>query len=236
MTNRFCNSDVIEVNAAHGYLVSEFLSPTVNRRTDEYGGSFKNRIRFLLEIIREVRGIMPQDMPLFVRVSGTEWMEWTGQLSWDVPSTIALAKSLPDLGVDLIDVSSGGIVREQKIHISPYYQVNIAGEVRKSMHEEGMQLFVGAVGMITNGEMARSIVQDGVPLNDGEETQPEGERGIPHGTIEVEEENVEGNKTTTYADIVSLGRQFLREPEFAIRTAIQLGVKVALPVQYSKVL
>jgi 2,4-dienoyl-CoA reductase-like NADH-dependent reductase (Old Yellow Enzyme family) len=183
-----------------------------------------------------VRSIIPEDMPFIVRVSGTEWMEWTGQPSWDVPSTIALAKLLPDLGVDLMDVSTGGIVPEQKIHVTPTYQVDIAGQVREALRKEGKKMLIGAVGMITNAEMAKSIVQDEEPVRAGTETRPEGEKGVADGTIEVEGEIANGHRTTTQADIVSLGRQFLREPEFVMNTAARLGVKLALPVQYSKVL
>jgi len=93
------------------------------KRTDKYGGSFENRTRLLLEVVQAVRAVIPESMPLFVRISSTEWMEWAGDESWDVPQSIRLAKLLPDLGVDLLDVSSGGNNSQQKIKISPDYQV-----------------------------------------------------------------------------------------------------------------
>lgn len=101
--------DVIELHAAHGYLLCSFLSPISNQRSDRYGGSFENRVRLLLEVVQAVRTVIPAGMPLLVRVSATEWMEHQGNESWDVESTIKLAKLLPALGVDLLDVSSGGV-------------------------------------------------------------------------------------------------------------------------------
>ena len=103
--------DVIEIHGAHGYLINQFLSQVTNRRTDEYGGSFENRTRLLVEIVKAIRGVIPESMPLFLRLSSTEWMEETyigkERGSWDVESTIAIAKIVADLGVDLLDVSSG---------------------------------------------------------------------------------------------------------------------------------
>jgi 2,4-dienoyl-CoA reductase-like NADH-dependent reductase (Old Yellow Enzyme family) len=114
--------DVIEIHAAHGYLLNEFLSPITNRRTDKYGGSFENRIRIVVEIIKAVRENVPEGMPVFLRVSATEWMEESEigkELgSWDVESTLKLARTLPALGVDLLDVSSGG--NNEKQRISPH--------------------------------------------------------------------------------------------------------------------
>jgi 2,4-dienoyl-CoA reductase-like NADH-dependent reductase (Old Yellow Enzyme family) len=153
--------DVIEIHAAHGYLLCSFLSPLSNRRTDAYGGSFENRIRMLVETIRTVRKVIPADMPLLLRVSATEWMDGHPDGSWDVPQTIRFAKMLPALGVDLLDVSSGGNHRDRKIVMFNDFQVGIAGQIRAALKEEGIQLLVGAVGMITDAEVAKSIVEVG---------------------------------------------------------------------------
>ena len=208
--------DVIEIHAAHGYLLCSWLSPISNKRTDQYGGSFDNRIRLLLEIIKEIREVIPSGMPLLLRVSSTEWMEKSGEPeSWDVESTIRLARILPALGVDLLDVSSGG--NNEKQAFSPYndYQVDIAGQIRSALYETGIKdLLIGAVGMITEAEAARSIVQNG----------KEG----PRDPVEIESER--GQKTK--ADVVLVARQFLREPEWVFRVAYRLGVEVQWPVQY----
>ncbi|KAK5658768.1 hypothetical protein OQA88_1579 [Cercophora sp. LCS_1] len=209
--------DTVEIHAAHGYLLSEFLSPISNKRTDQYGGSFENRIRFLTEVVQAVRTAIPETMPLLVRISATEWMEWTGEESWDVPQSVRLAKLLPDLGVDLLDVSSGGNNPNQKIKLHPYYQVDIAGLIRDELKKEGKKLLIGAVGMITTAEMARSIVQEDETL-----------AGKQNGTVAVNGEH--GQKAQ--ADLVLVARQFLREPEFVLRTAHELGVPVKWPVQY----
>lgn len=144
--------DVIEIHAAHGYLLHEFLSPISNQRTDEYGGSFENRIRFLCEIASYVRLIVPPTHALFVRISATDWVEG----GWDVAQSSALVRELTQRGVDFIDVSSGGLDHSQKIELGPGYQVQFAKEI----HEEtGAR--VSAVGMITTGEQAESILADG---------------------------------------------------------------------------
>ncbi|KAH8814915.1 NADH-dependent flavin oxidoreductase-like protein [Xylogone sp. PMI_703] len=209
--------DVIEIHGAHGYLISSFLSPISNRRTDKYGGSFENRIRFLIEIIQAVRAVIPSDMPFLVRVSATEWMEWQGGESWDVPSTIKLAKLLPDLGVDLLDVSSGGNNDKQQIGTSVDFQIGIAEQVRNALFDAGIKnLLIGAVGFITEAEQAKAIVENRVPK--------------PNGTIEIKDEQDKPAK----ADIVLVARQFLREPEWVLRVAHKLGVKVQWPVQYQR--
>jgi 2,4-dienoyl-CoA reductase-like NADH-dependent reductase (Old Yellow Enzyme family) len=210
--------DTIEIHGAHGYLISSFLSPISNKRTDKYGGSFENRTRVLVEVIKAIRATIPETMPLMLRISSTEWMEWSGEESWTVDQSIRLAKLLPDLGVDLLDVSSGGNNEQQKIQIHPYYQVSIAGRIREALKAEGKQLLIGAVGMITNAEMAKSIVEE------------DGSRVAADGTVEVSEEH--GQKTQ--ADLVLIARQFLKEPEFVLRVAHQLGVKVAWPLQYGR--
>ncbi|HVW09415.1 MAG TPA: NADH:flavin oxidoreductase/NADH oxidase [Bryobacteraceae bacterium] len=140
--------DVIEIHSAHGYLLHEFLSPLSNRRTDEYGGSFENRIRLLRETVRAVRG----DEPLFVRISATDWAEG----GWDADQSVLLAKVLREEGVDLIDCSSGGLVAHAKIPVAPGYQVPFAARIRK---EAGIA--TGAVGMITEPKQADEIIRGG---------------------------------------------------------------------------
>lgn len=142
---------VIEIHAAHGYLLHEFYSPLSNHRTDQYGGSFDNRIRLLLEVVDAVQEVWPQDLPLFVRISATDWTEggWTGK------DSVQLAKVLKAKQVDLIDCSTGGNVRA-KIPVGPLYQVEFAERVKK---EAG--ILTGAVGMITTPEEAEQIIFSG---------------------------------------------------------------------------
>jgi len=144
--------DVIEIHGAHGYLVNEFYSPISNHRTDEYGGSFENRIRLLLEIVNSVKEAWPAENPLFVRISATEWTEggWTGD------DSVALSKILKDKGIDLVDCSSGGNVATAKIPLKPGYQVEFAEKVKS---EAG--ILTGAVGLITTPEQANDIIQAG---------------------------------------------------------------------------
>lgn len=203
--------DVIEIHGAHGYLISEFLSPISNQRTDNYGGSFENRTRVLVEITKAIRSVIPETMPLFLRVSATEWMEYTGQPSWDLPQTIELAKLLPGLGIDLLDVSSGGNNKDQKIDIHTYYQIDLAEQIRAAVQEAGKELLIGAVGMVTTAEIAKEAVQE---KKDGK---------VP----------VQGsNGSRTRADMVLVARQFLREPEFVLTVADDLGLDVKGPLQY----
>jgi 2,4-dienoyl-CoA reductase-like NADH-dependent reductase (Old Yellow Enzyme family) len=210
--------DVIEIHAAHGYLLCEFLSPLSNKRTDKYGGSFDNRIRILVEVIQAIRGVIPSGMPLLVRVSATEWMEKKAEESWDIESTIKLAKLLPSLGVDLLDVSSGGNNEQQTVTPFNNYQVDIAGQIRTALYAAGIKnLLIGAVGMITEAEAAKSIVENGQSEKSSE-------------LIEIESES--GQKAK--ADIVLVARQFLREPEWVLRVAYRLGVKVQWPQQYHR--
>ncbi|KAH7026523.1 NADH:flavin oxidoreductase/NADH oxidase [Microdochium trichocladiopsis] len=215
--------DVIEIHSAHGYLLTEFLSPTSNKRTDHYGGSFENRTRLLLEVIAGVREVIPETMPLWVRISATGWMEYTGEPSWTIEDTIKLAKLLPAAGVDLLDVSSGGNNAAAKISMHTYYQIDLAGKIRQAIKEAGLDLLIGAVGMITEAEMARSIVQE---TGSGSGKPAE----ASNGTVEVEEES----GATTQADVVLIGRQLLREPEFPLRVAHKLGVPVVWPKQYMR--
>ncbi|OAA65007.1 NADPH dehydrogenase [Cordyceps fumosorosea ARSEF 2679] len=161
--------DTIEIHAAHGYLLSSSLSPLSNQRTDEYGGSFENRTRLLKEVIGAVRGVIPETMPLWVRVSGTEWMESTGAPSWDLESTIRLAKELPALGVDVLDVSSGGNSAAQQIpKDSKRFQSDLARAVRKAVEADGLPLLVGTVGYIEDGGTAAELVQEGAEARAGD--------------------------------------------------------------------
>jgi 2,4-dienoyl-CoA reductase-like NADH-dependent reductase (Old Yellow Enzyme family) len=141
--------EVIEIHAAHGYLLHQFLSPLSNTRTDEYGGVFENRIRVTLKVARAVREVWPQRLPLFVRVSATDWKEG----GWDLAQTIELARQLKPLGVDLIDTSSGGLVPGVKIPLGPGYQTGFAEAIRK---EAGIA--TGAVGMISEPTQAETIL------------------------------------------------------------------------------
>ncbi|MXN92542.1 oxidoreductase [Flavobacterium sp. Sd200] len=143
---------VVEIHAAHGYLIHQFLSPLINHRSDEYGGSFENRIRLLLEILEAVQSEWPVNLPILVRISGTDWAEG----GWNEEESVELAKILKHKGVDLIDCSSGGAVAHQKIPVGPNYQVPIAARVKK---ESG--LCTGAVGLITTAQQADAIVKNG---------------------------------------------------------------------------
>lgn len=144
--------DVVEIHAAHGYLANSFLSPLANKRDDAYGGSFENRIRFLLELTKAVREVWPESHPLFVRLSATDWVEG----GWTLEESIELAKILKGLGVDLIDCSSGGMVPDAKIPVGPGYQVPLSARIRK---EAG--IMTAAVGMITEAEQANAIIETG---------------------------------------------------------------------------
>jgi len=142
--------EALEIHGAHGYLIHEFLSPLSNFRQDEYGGSFENRIRFAIRVVRGVREIWPARLPLFFRVSATDWKEG----GWDLAQTIELSRILKTLGVDLIDVSSAGLVPGVKIPAGPGYQVPFAREIRKQAG-----IATGAVGMITEPAQAETILQ-----------------------------------------------------------------------------
>jgi len=143
---------VIEVHAAHGYLLHQFLSPLSNRRTDSYGGSFENRTRLVREIVGALRNILPEELPLFVRISATDWVDG----GWDLDQSVALALELKALGVDLVDCSSGGLSPQQKITLGPGYQVPFAARIRM---EAGLP--TGAVGLITEPEQAERILAEG---------------------------------------------------------------------------
>jgi len=144
--------DVVEIHSAHGYLLHEFLSPLSNHRTDEYGGSFDNRIRMLLEVTEAVRSVWPEKLPLFVRISATDWAEG----GWTVDDSVELSRRLRPRGVDLIDCSSGALVPGAIIPVAPGFQVPFAERIRR---EAG--IMTGAVGMITEVDQAASILEDG---------------------------------------------------------------------------
>ncbi|MBL8138190.1 MAG: NADH:flavin oxidoreductase/NADH oxidase [Acidobacteria bacterium] len=143
---------VAEIHAAHGYLLHEFLSPLSNQRTDEYGGSFANRTRLLLEVVAAVRAVWPDELPLFVRISATDWTDG----GWDLPQSIELARLLKPAGVDLVDCSSGGNVPGARIPLGPGYQTAFADEIRRATG-----IATGAVGLITTAVQAEHVVFTG---------------------------------------------------------------------------
>jgi len=177
----------LELHSAHGYLNHEFLSPLSNQRKDEYGGSFENRIRFLLETVDKIRPVWPENLPFSVRISGTDWVEG----GWSVEESVELAKKLKDHGVDLIDCSSGGNTPKLGFAAGPGYQVPISEAVRK-----GAGIPTATVGLITSPTHADELIQNG------------------------------------RADIVLLGREFLRDAYWPLHAARELGVKGDVPSQY----
>jgi len=141
---------VVEIHAAHGYLIHEFLSPLSNKREDDYGGSFENRTRLCREIVGAVRSAWPKELPLFVRISATDWIDG----GWDIYESVKLAGQLKAAGVDLIDCSSGGNVPHAKIPVGPGYQVAFAERIRREA-----KIMTGAVGMITSPVQAEHIIR-----------------------------------------------------------------------------
>ena len=150
--------DLVEIHAAHGYLLNEFLSPLANHRTDQYGGSFENRTRLLLEIVDAVRSVWPAHLPLLVRISSTDWAETlpSPEPGWTIDDSVRLAPLLREHGVDLIDCSSGGLIPGVKIPVGPGYQVRFAERIRR---EAGIP--TAAVGMITDPAQANEIISSG---------------------------------------------------------------------------
>jgi 2,4-dienoyl-CoA reductase-like NADH-dependent reductase (Old Yellow Enzyme family) len=144
--------EVVELHGAHGYLIHEFLSPLSNTRDDAYGGSFENRTRLAREIVAAVRAVWPERLPLFVRISATDWVEG----GWSLDESVELARVFKTLGVDLVDASSGGAVNYAKIEVGPGYQVPFAERIRR---EAGIA--TGAVGMITEAHQADAILSEG---------------------------------------------------------------------------
>ncbi|KAF9478991.1 NADPH dehydrogenase [Pholiota conissans] len=214
--------DTIEVHAAHGFLLAEFMSPISNKRDDEYGGSFENRIRFILEVVDAIRGAVPESMPLFFRLSGTEWLEdiLPNEPSWRVEDTARLAPLLYAHGVDLIDISSGGNSSKQKIAGPLFsesggylkaYQAPLAKAVMNAIggtvaypsskisstfdSNRPGRLLVATVGKITSGVQAEQLLREG------------------------------------YADVVMVGRQFLKNPGTVWAFAEELDVDVRMPTQ-----
>jgi len=141
--------DVIEVHAAHGYLIHEFMSPLANHRTDEYGGSFENRTRLLLQVVDVIRQVWPSEKPFFVRISASDWADG----GWNIDESVALAKILKQKDVDVIDASSGGLVHHQKISIGPSYQVPFAERIKKES-----SIVTSSVGLITDAKQAEEIL------------------------------------------------------------------------------
>jgi len=182
--------ELIELHAAHGYLLHQFLSPISNHRTDGYGGAFENRTRLVREVIAAVRGGWPDRLPLGVRVSATDWLEPDG---WTLEQTVEFARSLHAAGVDLVDCSSGGAVPHANVAVGPGYQVPFAERIRR---EAGVA--TAAVGMITGARQAEEIVA--------------------HGR----------------ADLVLLGRESLRDPQWPLHAARELGAKASWPPQYQR--
>jgi 2,4-dienoyl-CoA reductase-like NADH-dependent reductase (Old Yellow Enzyme family) len=153
-TRRACQAGfrVVEIHAAHGYLIHEFLSPLSNKREDEYGGSFENRTRLCREIVAAVRSAWPKELPLFIRISATDWVEG----GWNIEESVKLASKLKQMGVDLIDCSSGGNVPHAKIPVGPGYQTTFAERIRRQAG-----IMTGAVGMITSPVQAEHIIRTG---------------------------------------------------------------------------
>ncbi|HUH56691.1 MAG TPA: NADH:flavin oxidoreductase/NADH oxidase [Rhodanobacter sp.] len=148
--------ELVELHAAHGYLLHQFLSPLSNHRTDEYGGSFDNRSRIVREVITAVREVWPDRLPLWLRLSATDWAPADGPRGWDIEQSVQLAQQVKALGVDLIDVSSGGLLPHVKVPVRPGYQVPFAARIRA---ETGVA--TGAVGLITTAAQAAQIVASG---------------------------------------------------------------------------
>ena len=143
---------IVEIHSAHGYLLHQFLSPLANRRKDDYGGSLENRVRLVLRVAERLRSILPAEMPLFIRISATDWVEG----GWDIAQSVELAKRLKPLGVDLVDVSSGGMVPQAQIPVSKSYQVPFARRIR-----DEAKICTGAVGLITDAKQANEIITGG---------------------------------------------------------------------------
>ena len=149
---RAAGFDVIELHAAHGYLLHEFLSPLTTLRDDEFGGSFENRVRFPLAVARRLREVWPATLPVFVRISATDWVEG----GWSLEDSIEFSRRLKTIGIDLVDCSSGGLIADAKIPVGPGYQTPLAAAVRKAAG-----IATGAVGLVTSPEQAEQILATG---------------------------------------------------------------------------
>ena len=179
--------DVVEIHMAHGYLLHEFLSPLSNQRTDDYGGSFENRTRLPLQVVQTVRELWPDHLPVFVRISATDWVEG----GWDLEQSVKLARMFKDNGVDLVDCSSGGLIADAPIPAGPGYQTPFATAIRQQAN-----IATGAVGIITEAIQAEHIIATGL------------------------------------ADVVIIGREFLRDPHWPLHAAQKLNVDLPWPNQY----
>jgi 2,4-dienoyl-CoA reductase-like NADH-dependent reductase (Old Yellow Enzyme family) len=144
--------DLVEIHAAHGYLLHQFMSPLANQRTDDYGGSFENRTRLALEVVDAVRSVWPAHLPVFVRISATDWVEG----GWNVDESVKLARLFREHGVDLVDASSGALVPYAKIPVGPGFQVEFAARIRR---EAGIA--TAAVGLITDPAQANAVIEKG---------------------------------------------------------------------------
>ncbi|KAF2450290.1 FMN-linked oxidoreductase, partial [Karstenula rhodostoma CBS 690.94] len=154
--------DLIEVHAAHGYLLSSFLSPASNTRCDAYGGGLRNRARFLLSVLREIRRTVPSTTPLSVRISATDWMQHSPETpQFTLDDAIALALLLVDEGVDVLDVSSGGNNVEQVVPAAPSYQTYLAGQIKTALRDAGKEMVVAGVGRIADARTAEAVVGEG---------------------------------------------------------------------------
>ncbi|RAL67303.1 hypothetical protein DID88_008066 [Monilinia fructigena] len=196
--------DVIEIHNAHGYLLHEFCSPVSNKRTDRYGGSWENRVRLTLEIVDLTRSNIPDTMPLFLRISATDWLEneGFGDDSWKVEDSVRLADVLADRGVDLMDVSSGANHPLQKITAGPGYQAPFAKAIKRVV---GDRLLVGTVGIITNGMQAEALLS-----GKGEEVDSKGEEEL---------------------DLAIVARGFQKNPGLVWEWAEELGVRIMVAHQ-----
>jgi len=180
---------VLEIHAAHGYLLHQFLSPISNKRTDDFGGSFENRIKLTLKVVNAVQSVWPKELPILVRISATDWVDG----GWSIEESIKLCTILKEMGVDLIDVSSGGLSNQQKIILHPGYQVPFSEKIKKST---GIK--TGSVGLITDAFQAEKILAD------------------------------------QQADLILIGREFLRNPNLAITFAKELKEDLSWPKQYER--
>jgi 2,4-dienoyl-CoA reductase-like NADH-dependent reductase (Old Yellow Enzyme family) len=193
--------EVIEIHMAHGYLLHEFLSPLSNQRLDEYGGDMEGRTRFPLQVAKTVRDEVPPELPVFVRISATDWVVG----GWDITASIEFSRMLKDIGIDLIDCSSGGVVPQVRIPVGPGYQVPFAAAIRRGtvVPAENSEtvtpvIATAAVGMITEAQQAEQIISSGD------------------------------------ADAVFLARAMLRDAYWAHHAAKELGAEAPWPVQYRR--
>lgn len=202
--------DAIEISAAHGYLLHSFLSPVSNVRTDQYGGSFENRVKLLLEIIDAVRSVLPDEYPLWVRISASDNLDvnpaYEGP-SWTLDDSVKLANILADRGVDVLDVSSSGLHPQQLVKRAPGYQTHFAKAIKESLVKNGKSLLVSAVGGISEGKQAEAILTGS------------GDESISKGSQEL--------------DLIVAGYSFLLNPGLVFKMADDLGVKVSMSKQMS---